>query len=344
MKKMMHIFILILFVVLLNNSLFAGDFKKVGQSGMTYLSISLGARESAMGNASTASVKGIQGVFYNPAVLTEFEGFSFMANQVNWLADTKVYGIVAGYGFGQYGSFAIDMIYMDYGDIMGTEVVDKSVNEAGYQLTGLLNVKDYSIGLSYAYPVNDRFTFGGKIKYVYEYLGKMPIVTGYKDSQQTEYAYSDPRDWAINHWGIDFGAYYKTAFKDLALGVAFVNYSTDMRYWQEAFAMPLSLKMGMSMDIATLFMEENKKFKINMAVDAIHPVDYSERVHIGTEIVYRDIFSLRGGYQFNHDVENWSMGFGVRFDYQGLGGSIDYSYTNADYFDNVNRFTIQFWF
>ncbi len=344
MKKMMQSFILILILLLLNNLSFSGDFKKVGQSGMTYLSISPGARESAMGNASTASVTGIQGVFYNPAVLTEFNGFAFMANQVSWLAETKLYGIAAGYGFGQYGSFAVDLVYMDYGDIMGSQVVDKSVNENGYELTGLLTVKDYSIGFSYAYPVNDRFTFGAKVKYVHEYLGKMAVVTGYEDTEQTIYEYSEPREWSLNHWGLDFGAYYKTAFKDLALGVAFMNYSTDMQYWQEAFLMPLALKMGVSMDIATLFMDDNKKFKINTAVDVIHPIDYTERVHVGTEVVFRDIVSFRGGYQFNHDVENWSLGFGVKFDYQGLGGSLDYSFTNAEYFDNINRFSLRFSF
>ena len=84
----------------MTNVLFAQQ-KKVGQSGMTYLAISLGARESAMGNASVASVRGAQAIFYNPAILAETDGFGLAVNTVSWLADMKVYGIGAIYGTGQ---------------------------------------------------------------------------------------------------------------------------------------------------------------------------------------------------------------------------------------------------
>ena len=149
--------------------------KKVGQSGMTYLAISLGARESAMGNASVASVKGTQAIFYNPAILAESEGFGLAVNSVTWLADTKLYGIAAMYGLGQYGAFGVDLVYMDYGKIIGTQRVDKSINPDGYIFTGDLNIEDYAIGFAYAYAVNERFSFGFKIKYVHEDLGDAAI-------------------------------------------------------------------------------------------------------------------------------------------------------------------------
>ena len=50
--------------------------KKVAQSGMTYLSISLSARESAMGNASTAGSNGVQNVFNNVGAITSVDGFA----------------------------------------------------------------------------------------------------------------------------------------------------------------------------------------------------------------------------------------------------------------------------
>ena len=56
------------------------------------------------------------------------------------------------------------------------------------------------------------------------------------------------------------------------------------------------------------------------------------------------LVALRAGYQFNHDVENFSAGFGLMFNFQGVGGSLDYAYTNAEYFDNVNRFSLGFHF
>ena len=117
-------------IIVLIISLFESNYaqmKKTGQSGMTYLAISLGARESAMGNASVATVNGTQSLFYNPASLTSLDKFGIVINHVSWLADTQLYGLGAAYSFGQYGTLGLDMIYMDYGEIIGTRRVDKSI-------------------------------------------------------------------------------------------------------------------------------------------------------------------------------------------------------------------------
>ncbi len=74
--------------------------KKVGQAGMTYLSIPISARESGMGNASVASVMGIEGIFHNPAALAQIEHFAIVVNQVNLLAETKLFGLSAVYRLG----------------------------------------------------------------------------------------------------------------------------------------------------------------------------------------------------------------------------------------------------
>ncbi|NIA29581.1 MAG: PorV/PorQ family protein [Actinobacteria bacterium] len=339
MKNKIIFFVII---ILIASSVSYAKMIKVGQSGMTYLSITLSARESGMGNASTASVRGVQSIFYNPAGLASLSGLEMTVNQVNWLAGTKIIGMGAAFGTRRFGTIGIDLIYVDYGEIMGTKVVDKSVDPRGYSLTGNLNIQDYSVGLAYAYPVNDRFSFGGKIKFVHEDLGSVPIAVQVIDQNKEIFRYED-RNWKLNHWGLDFGGFYKTGFKDLALGVSFLNYSSDMQYWREAFQLPLVLKMGLAMDIAPLFMDSDK-IQINTAIDALHPIDYTERVHIGTELVYLNLVSLRAGYQFNHDVENFSLGFGLKFDIQGIGGSLDYAYTNAQYFSSINRFSLVFSF
>ena len=341
MRKISQLVIFFL-ILCMTNTAFAQK-KKVAQSGMTYLAISLGARESAMGNASVASVKGPQAIFYNPAILAEFEGFGLAVNTVSWLADMKVYGIGAIYGSGQYGTIGLDVVYMDYGQIIGTQRVDKSIDPDGFIVTGDLNIEDYAIGLAYAYAVNERFSFGVKFKYVHEDLGDVAIAVKEIDASQGLYEYED-RHWSLNNWGFDFGGYYETGYKDLAFAVAFQNYSPDMQYWSEVFQMPLVLRMGVSMDLFKLFSPGNKDFELNTALDALHPIDYTERVHIGTELVYMKMFAFRAGYKFNYDVENFSLGVGVRFDLDGYDGSFDYAYTNAEFFDAVHRLSLNFAF
>lgn len=343
MKRIIYIVAICLAVILVQSSELFAFKKKVAQSGMTYLAISLGARESAMGNASVASVTGIQGLFYNPAVLTTVKNFGVTMNQVNWIAETKLYGIGAATGLGRYGAVGMDLVYMDYGSIMGTRRVDKSVNERGFETTGNIDVADFAVGLAYAYQVNDRFSFGLKLKYAHENLGNVPIAVGIIDQASQTYEFED-RNWSLNQWGFDFGGYYLTGFKDLAFGVAFQNYSGDMKYFLDAFQMPLTIRMGLSMDVSELFLPGNENFRLTTAVDALHPIDYLEQVHVGLEMEYLKILSLRGGYQFNHDVEQYSMGFGVKFGLQGYQGVLDYAYTSTQFFKDVNRFSLSFAF
>lgn len=343
MKNITFSITLVLTLIFLLLSGLNAQMKKAGQSGMTYLAISLSARESAMGNASVASVRGVQALFYNPAILTEINGFGIVVNQVNWLADTKVYGIGAAYNFGRYGTFGFDLVYMDYGQIVGTERVDKSVDQKGYRITGDLNIQDYAIGLAYAYAVNDRFSFGAKIKVVHEDLGDAPIAVRAIDESLGQYEYED-RSWSLTDWGFDFGGFYKVGYKDLIFAVAFQNYSGDMQYWSEAFQMPLTIRMGLSMNLAEVFLPDNEQIAINTAIDALHPIDYTERVHIGTEFVYRNMIFLRAGYKFNYDVENFSLGAGFKFEIQDYAASFDYAYTNADFFGHIDRFSLNFSF
>jgi len=339
--KLKFFFVTIIMLLFCVQSINYSQQKKVGQSGMTYLAISLGARESAMGNASTASVKGIQGLFYNPATLTQLNGFGFALNHVSWIADTRVYGFGAAYGMDSYGTIGIDLVYMDYGQIIGTKRVDKSVNDRGFILTGDLSVSDYAVGIAYAYPVNDVFSFGVKYKFVHENLGTAAIAVKEIDKENGLYEY-ETKDWKLNHWGFDFGGYYKLGFKDLVLGVAFQNFSTDMKYWTEVFQLPLVLKMGMAMDLAKVFLPDQNDIELNTSFDVLHPIDYTERVHVGTELVYAKMFALRAGYKFNYDVEDFSFGVGVKFDLQGYKGSFDYGYTHANYFGSVNRLSLNF--
>ena len=98
------------------------------------------------------------------------------------------------------------------------------------------------------------------------------------------------------------------------------------------------------MDATRLFMPGNENVALNLAVDAVNPIDYTARIHTGAELVYMKLLALRGGYQFNHDVESFSLGLGLNIRVGGLDAIFDYAFTRADYFEDVNRFSIQFSF
>ena len=340
--KLARVCCVIVALLLLHDSDVFAYKRKVAQSGMTYLAISLGARESAMGSASVASVRGIQGIFYNPAVLADIEHFGATFNQVNWLVDSKLYGVGAAYSLGGWGTIGVDLVYMDFGEIIGTQRVDKSVDERGFRTTGDIGVEEYAIGFSYGYRISDRFAFGFKIKRAHEDLGFAEIVTAINELTQEKQTRG--QDWALNAWGFDFGTTYNTGYKSLVFAMAFQNFSTDLKYWFEEFQMPLVLRMGLSMDLMDVLASEDSNFDLNVSVDALHPNDNLERIYAGAELVFADKFALRGGFKSNHDVETTSLGVGLNFNMSGYAANLDYAFVNANYFENIHRLSFQFSF
>lgn len=314
---------------------------KVAQSGMTYLAISMGARETAMGDAGTAISRGINGMWHNPAVLADIKKIALGLNQVNWLIDTRVYGTALAWSLKNWGTVALDVTYMDFGTIMGTKRVDKAIDYRGFVLTGDIGVEDYAIGLAYSRRISDKFALGLKAKRLHERLGRAAYVVSEYDDPATgeKIRTRKEKDWRINDWGLDFGTIYDVGWKSLTFGMAMQNFSRDMKYWYEEFQTPMVLRMGMAMDVLELFPEPNKSVGLTVAVDALHPNDHTEQVHLGGELTYLNKVALRAGYKFNHDVESLTIGLGLCFKYAGVEGTFDYAYGAADYFKDVNRFS-----
>ena len=316
--------------------------KKVAQSGMGYLAISMGARESAMGDASTAITKGIQGMWHNPSVLADINGYAVSLDQVNWMVDTKLYGFAIAYSLGNWGTVAMDLTYMDYGEIMGTQRVDKSVNYRGFILTDDLGVEDYSISLAYARRMSDKFALGFKVKRLHEDLGHARFVVDEYDDPDTgeKIRTREEKGWNLDDWGLDIGTIYDVGWKGLTIGMTMQNFSRDMKYWYEEFQTPMVLRMGMSMDVAEIWDEDNENLDLLVSIDALHPNDHTERIHLGSELLLMQRVALRGGYKFNHEVESVTVGVGLNFDVGGINGMMDYAYGTAEYFQNVNRFSL----
>jgi len=78
---------------------------------------------------------------------------------------------------------------------------------------------------------------------------------------------------------------------------------------------------------------------LNLAIDAIHPRDYTERIHIGGEYWYNDMIAIRSGYKFNYDEEGLTAGVGFKYNISGVNLKVDYSYSDFGRFNAVSRFS-----
>jgi len=303
--------------------------EKLAQTGFQFLSVATDARAGAMGDAMTSLELGSASLYFNPAGLARMDGrFELLTNQNRWIADITYnsYALSFNPAGGRYGVFGLSFVSVDYGEVEGTMVW---ANEQGYIDTEIMNPTAFSAGLGYAKSLTDKFSVGGQIKYAGQQLGKSMTTLG-EDSLIVK------KNLAFAT-AVDFGTLYRTGFKSLVFGMSVRNFSDEIKFEKEAFQLPLSFRLGLSMDLMDL-LPEIPGHSLLLSVDASHPRSYPEQLMVGLQYGLGETLFLRLGYESNHDENDISFGFGLsRF-----GLSFDYAYTPYGVFDNVQRMTLRF--
>lgn len=290
------------------------NLEKVAQSGYQFLKINPGARGAGMGEAYITLEGDASVVFWNPAGISNLQGYSVFAGYTMWFADIKHQAFSAAVNLGDYGVIGLNAVNMDYGNIQGT-VISNSL--LGYDDIGNLNVAELAVGLTYAKRFSDKFGVGVTIKYCSQDL------IAKKSSL----------------FAFDVGTNYNTGWNDLKVAVSIQNFSTATKYIDENFVLPLTYRVGFSVDALGLANINSDLHKLTVAIEGVNPRDYSERVHLGCEYGFQDMFFIRAGYKFNYDVESFSFGAGVKYS----GARIDYAYSDfGSILGNVNRVSIAF--
>ena len=323
MKKMNIILCLLLLAFAVPNTVLA---QKVGQSGFKFLDTGMGGRAAGMAEAYTVLGTGAEAVFYNPAGLVQMEkkiDVTFAYNQ--FIAGINYTAGAAAWNLGSLGVVGLSFVSPSYPGIEGTVVAD---NDQGYIETGKFDVGALAVGLSYAKRLTHKFTVGGTVKFASQDLGQ--------SAHEAGGALSDNKASTL---AFDFGTLFYPRFswvETFAFGMSVRNFSQQVKYEMSEFELPLTFAVGFSVDAFDLFGEVKEDMALNLAVDALHPRDHHERVHLGAEFVYAQMFTVRGGYKFNYDEEGLTFGFGVK-----KGPiRIDYAFTDFGVFDNVNRFSV----
>lgn len=304
--------------------LYGQEMKKLGQCGFTFLSVEVGARATGMGEAFTVVGTGSDAIFYNPAGLADMNSakIDLVASRTEWIAGTALNALGLAYNMGTLGKVGFSLIATDYGEIYGTSVDPES--ETGYAEDGLLtDVGAYITGISYARKLTDKFQIGGNVRYAYEHLSSSPIDTVLTVVNE------------ISTISYDMGTIFYPGFKSSRLGMSVRNFSTEIKYYNDGFQLPLTFNVAVGMDILDLF-GENPDNSMLVDFEVVHPRDYSRRLHLGVEYSYKELLMLRVGYKINYDIENITAGVGLNL----KGFKLNYSYGKLKDFDMVNRASI----
>ncbi len=160
-------FILILFVFLFHS--FAGIAQTAPKYSNEFMSIGVGARAFAMGNANAASVSDETSVYWNPAALTQLSyPITIGLMHAEYFAGLAQYDFgVLAFKIDEESAFGVSLVRFGVDNIPNTtELIDSDGNLRFDRITAF-SVADYNISLTYARNLEiEGLSVGGNVKII----------------------------------------------------------------------------------------------------------------------------------------------------------------------------------
>jgi len=306
-----------------------GGFNRGGRTAFQFLKIGVGARQAALGEASVALVRDASSAFWNPAGISGIERYAASLSYTAWLGGTRYSGAAAGARFEGIGTFAVAIAALDYGDIPEAVVSDPD-GDGDARTGGTFSGGDFMAGVSYAREFTDRLALGVGVKYLHESLWEHGAGT---------VAFDVGTNYDVGYNGIRLAM----AAQNLGGAVQFLADSLTDR--TEGYDLPLVFRVGVSGNVLgpdAFVGVGGGTHRLVCAIEAINTNDFSERLHLGAEYTFNELFSVRGGYRVNYAEGNWSLGAGLSPTISGVQMRFDYAYVGYEFLDAPHRFTVSF--
>lgn len=320
MKRILLVVLIVSLVPMILNS---EVFPKTGTKGLQFLKLGIDSRAVGMAGAYVAVSDDISSTYWNPAGLAMNFSKQVLFSHTKYVAGISHEYLAASLPT-DYGTFGVSasVLHMDYMDVRTAESWDPTGEE--------FTCYDMALGLSWARPFTEKFSFGFSAKYLQEDL----------------YEYSD------NGFSVDLGSKYNTLWKNLTIGMALRNFGSDFKYEVDndkdgqvdedpfdlldndndgiidedreelSFGIPMSFSLGLAADII-----ENDNSKLIGSFQIDNYVDREEVYSAGFEYQISN-FYVRAGKYFGYDEHNFSTGLGFRLPVNFAIINVDWSYTD----------------
>ena len=298
-----------------------------------FISIGVGGRPLGMGGAYVALVNDVTAGYWNPARLSAIN-----YPQLSLMHDSRFSGLVNyNYGgvavpFGKNASLGLSVIAMGIDDIPDTRgaLIDLNGNgqlDPGERLdpdkVKYFNSGDYAFYLTYSKKPKDNFSYGANLKVLRRNI-------------------AEEGAWGL---GFDVGLAY-TPVEKLLLGANLQDITTTYVTWstgkKEVISPTAKIGAAYLIDFLSGVITPAVDFDVRFenrrtAANAnIGPVSFD--FHGGLEYAYKNLFSIRGGY---NELGNLTLGAGVTLPKI----NIDYSFAKFDgdeQLGNTHRISITF--
>ncbi len=331
--RIIFLFMMIVSVVVFTQS----QSRRAGANGAAFLNVGVGAKNVALGSATTALSNDVNQVFWNPAgVALKDETMQVSFNYNKWFAELNHNSAAISYNVPNIGTFALGVITFGASDIPADRDFYPNNPELWpYQVddksTDTYNYLDMAVSLTYSRYLLDNLSIGVTAKFINEAIDE-------KNASAVAF---------------DLGTCYDIGIYNWKVAARMNNLGSDMTFYDFPTALPLVFSVGTSVvpineDYAKLF----------LTMDAIKFQDGPQYFFAGGEVTVMDLVSFRGGYKFNYSdtkddgtswrpqyettIEGFSAGLGVKIPIPEYNISLDYSYTDMKLFDGIHRISLNF--
>jgi len=263
---------------------------KRGVAGAQFLKIGLGPRAMALGGAYCSLADDAAAVYWNPAGLTQINGYELAMMQNNWLPGIGSGFISFVYSPEEKVAYACSVNRMDV-DKMEEAIIDSTGN---YKKTGnTFGAQDTMLIASYAKSPSKGISLGSNLKFIQQRI-------------------AEEKSFAV---ATDLGMLYQMGF--LRLGVVAQNLGTGLKFVEERVRLPIGYRFGASI-------EGNIRGKKTLGIiETATWLEEASYLSLGVESYLNSWLTYRAGYRHEKDtndrlylhkksiLKGFSCGFGL---------------------------------
>jgi len=255
-------------------------------TGLSFLKLGVSSRAISMGEAVVSNSEDASALHYNPGAI-------FLGSPANILAvhSENVLGIRTEYLAAKFKlskvAFGVSVILASIDDIEVREIPGEPIDK--------FSARNFALGLTAAYKLNQYFQFGLTGKFIYEKI--------YIDN--------------ASGFAGDVGILY---IRDkISAGFSLANFGSMNELRSQATKLPTSIRLGGSY----LFDIPQLNASLRISIDGFKVLDGGVlHANTGAEFLYKDLLAIRAGYQSGYENKSLTTGIGIRF----KGISLDYAF------------------
>jgi hypothetical protein len=255
-------------------------------SGFASLKFPQTAFDAATGEAFVADPAALQSIRINPANIASRESYDIVFSHIQWIQDihTENLSLAAPLTFGSL-SFSL----------ANTSVEGIELRDQPGPALGTFASQATVFQLTYGFRAADALKIGIASKYLYEKIF-VDEATGF---------------------GFDAGVIYLPPVQGLSLGCAVTNLGNLSAFRTEKTDLPAAVRAG-----GTYAFTLGGMALRTAATYSAEPSTSYTHLSLGGEIAFKNLITLRLGYQTGYDSRHLSAGLGIRYTIV----SIDYAY------------------